>query len=109
MQIRHWIFVGLIVLAAGYFFYEAKDVLLGPTLLIFEPEDNATINHTEIHIAGQTQPRLEVWISGKKVLSDEKGFFQENLNLFPGYNTIGISVRDRFGSETRKILKLVVK
>ena len=101
--------MGIVILAGGYFFYEARGVLFAPSLEIFEPEDNSTLNYTEILIAGRTDPNLNVWVAGKTFQSDEKGIFEGNLTLDPGFNQIGVSVRDRFGNETRKVLKLMVK
>ena len=84
-------------------------MLFAPRLEIFEPEDNATLHYTEILIAGRTGQNLNVWVAGKIFQSDEKGIFEGSLTLDPGLNQIGISVRDRFGNETRKILRIIVK
>ena len=59
--------------------------------------------------AGRTMPKTSVWVGGRTFLSNEAGIFEGILPLSPGYNEIGIYVRDRFGSETRKVLKVVVK
>ncbi len=101
--------MGIIILAAGYFFYEARGVLFAPRLEIFEPKDGAVLMSAEIHIAGKTDPNLAVWIAGKTFPSDEKGIFDGDIILAPGYNLIGISVKDRFGGETRKVLRVLVK
>ncbi len=84
-------------------------MLFAPRLEIFEPEDNATLHYTEILIAGRTGQNLNVWVAGKIFQSDEKGIFEGNLTLDPGFNQIGISVSDRFGNETRKVLHIFVK
>ncbi|OGF58208.1 hypothetical protein A3B05_03620 [Candidatus Giovannonibacteria bacterium RIFCSPLOWO2_01_FULL_43_160] len=109
MRIRRWIFVGIIILAAGYFFYEARGVIFNPKLEIFEPKDGAVLMSAGIHIAGKTDSNLAVWVAGKTFQSDEKGIFEGDLILIPGYNLIGVSVKDRFGGETRKVLKVIVK
>ncbi|MDP2669072.1 MAG: hypothetical protein Q8P07_04535 [bacterium] len=109
MHIRTWIFVGVVVLAAIYFFYEASGVIFSPDLKIFEPENGATLNTTQMHIAGQTIPGLKVWVGGREFTANDKGIFEGIVPLSPGYNEIGISVKDRFGAETQKILKVFVK
>lgn len=109
MNLRRLIFLVFILAVAGYFFYEARGVLFNPKLEIFEPKDGAVLKSTEIHMAGRTDPNLSVWVAGKTFQSDEKGVFEGDIALVPGYNQIGISVRDRFGGETRKVLRLVVK
>ena len=109
MYIRRWIFLGVIILAAGYFFYEARGVLFNPKLEIFEPKDGAVLMSAKIHIAGKTDSNLVVWVFGKIFQSDEKGIFEGDIALTPGYNQIGISVKGRFGGETRKVLRVLVK
>lgn len=109
MSIRFWIFIGVIVLTATYFFYEASGVIFSPSLEILDPSNGATILTTQMHIAGKTLPNLKVWVGGREFISNEKGIFEGIIPVSPGYNEIGISVKDRFGSETRKILKVFVK
>ena len=109
MHIRHLIFIGLVAMAAGYFFYEARGVLFAPKLEVFEPKDGATVFGGRLHIAGRTEPNLIIWISGRNAQSDGEGIFEDEIPVQPGYNEIGISVKDRFGGETRKVLRVMVK
>ncbi|MDP3762832.1 MAG: hypothetical protein Q8Q97_02060 [bacterium] len=99
----------VVLLMAGYFFYEARGVLFAPKLEVFEPKDGATVSGGRLHIAGRTEPNLIVWISGRNAQSDSGGIFEDEIPVRPGYNEIGISVKDRFGGETRKVLRVVVK
>ena len=78
MHIRRWIFVAVVVMAAGYFFYEARGVIFAPRLEIFEPKDGAVLMSAEIHIAGKTDSNLAVWVAGKIFPSDKKGIFFSN-------------------------------
>lgn len=84
-------------------------MIFAPTLEIFVPKDNAVISTARLQIAGRTDPRLKVWISGREAQADEKGLFEDFIPVWPGYNEIGIKVSDKFGNESRKILKIVVK
>ena len=101
--------MGLVLAAAGYFFYEARGVISAPTLEIFEPADFSEISSGRLHIAGRTDPHLKVWISGREAQADERGFFEDSIPVWPGYTEIGIKVTDKFGNETRKVLKIIVK
>lgn len=84
-------------------------MLFNPKLEIFEPKDGAVINSSRLHIAGRTEPMLKVWISGRETQADEKGIFEDNIPVWPGLNEMGLKVRDKFGNETRKILRVVVE
>lgn len=109
MHIRKWIFAGLVSAVGVYFFYEARGILFAPALEIFEPQNFSEISSGRIHIAGRTDPYLKVWISGREAQADEKGFFEDTIPAWPGYTEIGIKVSDKFGNETRKVLKVAVK
>src|SRR3989344_8727867 len=109
MHIRHWIFFGIIVLVAGYFVFEARGVHFAPSLEIFEPKNESKVSGSRLRIAGRTDPRLKVWIEGREVESDERGIFEDNMPIWPGYSEIGISIKDKFGNETRKILKVIAE
>src|SRR3989344_9126775 len=109
MHIRHWIFVILVLAVGGYFFYEARGVIFDPKLEIFEPKDGAVINSSRLHIAGRTEPMLKVWIGGREAQADEKGIFEDNIPVWPGLNEIALKVRDKFGNETRKVLRVVME
>jgi len=106
---RQWIFIGLILAAGGYFFYEARGVIFAPTLEIFTPEEDATVGTARLQVSGRTDPYLKVWISGREAQADGNGFFFDAVPVWPGYNALGIRVADKFGNETSKILKVVVK
>lgn len=108
--------MGLVAAAAGYFFYEARGMIFDPELKIFEPalsagkpEDGIRINTSRLHIAGRTEPYLKVWVSGREAQADEKGIFEDSIPVWPGLNEIGLKVRDKFGNETRKVLRIVVE
>ncbi len=109
MHIRHWIFLGIIILVVLYFLFEARGVIFGPSLEILQPQNGATLNSTRINIAGRTSPKTEVWVGGRILLSDENGIFSDNFVFNTGYNEIGIYVKDRFGHEAQKILKFIMK
>lgn len=99
----------MIIIVAGYFFYEANEVIFAPNLEIFEPANGATLEAAVMHVAGRTRPKLAVWAGGRVFTSDENGNFEGELPLSPGYNQVGFLVKDRFGNEIRKTLKVFVK
>ena len=85
MYIRHIIFAAVIVLVAGYFFYEAKEVILAPGLEILEPVNGATLEASVMRVVGKTRPKLAVWAGGRIFTSNEEGNFEGELPLSPGY------------------------
>lgn len=109
MFLRKIIFSIFIIIVVSYAIYTARGVLFSPKLLIFSPKNWEHISGTRVKFSGQTIPKTQLWIDGARVESDEKGFFESSLFFHPGYNEMGISVKNRFGKETSKVLKFVVE
>ncbi len=109
MHIRHILFFLGIAAVAGYFIFEARGVLFEPTLYVFEPTSGATFQTTRIHIAGKVANNDSVLVNGKEFIANDKGLFDGMMTLTPGYNELGFLVRDRFGHETRRVVKVVVE
>ncbi len=109
MHIRRLIFLLFVLAIGGYFFYEARGILLAPRLLVLEPRSGATFNTTRIHILGRADPRAVVWVDGRSFTADDAGYFEGMITLDPGYSEIGVLVRDRFNRETRKVVKVVIE
>jgi hypothetical protein len=109
MNIRVLLFLLVIFAASGYFFFQAQGVLFAPALEVFEPKNGDIFSTTRIVVSGTTGPDLNVVMKGVSTRSDSGGFFENTLNLFPGYNEIGIFVEDKFGSRTEKIVKVFIE
>jgi hypothetical protein len=106
---RHIIFLLIIALVICYFVYEASGVIFAPSLYVFEPKNGEEFNTTRIHVAGKTDADKKIFVNGKEFLLNKNGDFDGMITLDPGYNEIGFLARDRFGHETRKIIKVMVK
>lgn len=109
MFLRKVIFFLFILTAISYGIYATRGVLFAPNLEVFSPKNGEKIFGNKVNISGRTIPKNQVWIDGAQLESDESGFFEESLFFHPGYNEVGVSVKNRFGKETRKVLKFVVE
>ncbi len=109
MEFRKAIFYLFLIGAVFYGLFAARGVMFPPKLKVLSPKNYSTFNATKVAVSGITDPSLAVWIGGKNVQSDESGFFEEILYVHPGYNEIGILVKNKFGRESKKILKLAVE
>ena|SRR3989338_8164398 len=105
--------IALIILCAGgiiiYAYYQMRDFLNGPSIVITEPSDGQTIHEEFVTISGNAQRISGITLNDRKIFTDENGIFTEKVALFPGYNEIEISVKDRFDREERKLLKVVYR
>ena len=109
MFLRKIIFFIFLLVVIGYAIFASRGVVLPPKLEVLSPKNYSTFNTTNIKISGFTDPSTILWINGRISQSDKKGFFEENFTFHPGYNETGISVKNRFGRETKKVLKFVVE
>lgn len=106
---RKILFFLFLIAVLFYGFFAARGVIFPPKLKILSPKNYSTLNSTKVKVSGITDPSLTLWVGGKNVQSDESGFFEEILYIYPGYNEIGIRVQNKFGRESKKILKLAVE
>ena len=88
----------MVLAVAGYFVYEARDLIFAPTLEIFEPvsasgmpKDFIQTDSTRLRIAGRTDPYLKVWISGREAQDR-----LEAVGIIVNRNTIPYDTRSPF-------------
>ncbi len=97
------IFFLLFVLYAGF---ETLKLFLGPSLVINNPKNLSTITEPELTVSGHVERVSYITINDRQIFADKSGYFEDKLLLLPGYNIIEVSVRDRFGKEIDKTLKV---
>lgn len=84
----------------GYIFFQYRYAFINPPLEIYAPQEKEIIFSREITVSGKTDANANVYINENAVSVNKDGFFQKNLDLFPGKTTIKIKVVNRFGKET---------
>lgn len=107
MLLRKIIFLIFIIAFLSYAFFAARGVLFSPYLEIFVPEDGTKTSSSRVNVSGKTIPNTSVRVGGSYLQSDGNGFFKGFLTFHPGYNEMGISVKNRFDRETRKVIRFV--
>ncbi len=98
----------MVIFIGGYSLYEARNIIRGPILEIFEPTDGSAIENPLIEIKGMAQNISSISINDRAITVDKEGVFNEKLLLSPGYNIIKLSAEDKFGRHTEKMLELVL-
>lgn len=97
--IRTLVIILIIVSLLGYLGFEIKDIITPPELIIFEPQDNITVNDLSIIIKGKTEKEARVSINNQEVLADPQGTFEKELQLQRGVNTIKITAKKQHSQE----------
>ncbi len=109
MKLQRGLFFFFLLLALGYFVFEAYGVLLGPALSIDEPRYGDRVHTTYIAVAGRSSAGIDVWVNGHASRTDNEGFFKATIGLFPGYNPIEVRVKNRFGYERRELSAVILE
>lgn len=101
----------LIILAVAicfiYLISYFRNIILPPELTIAYPEKNLSLSATNITVSGTTEAEAEVRINGEIVLNNDKGRFEQTINLKKGLNNIIIRAKKKYSQEqviTRQIL-----
>ncbi len=97
------VFFVLFVLYTGF---ETSKLFLGPSLIIDTPKDLSTVTVPELTLSGHVARVSYIAVNDRQIFADKSGYFEDKLLLLPGYNIIEVAVRDRFGKEMDKTLKI---
>ena len=108
-KITRWLFILFIILIFAYAFFEARNIVLGPQILITTPVGGTTVTSQLVEITGGTKNIKDITLEGRNIYIDEAGVFTEKLLLYPGYNSFTFKAKDKFNRHTKKTLELIYK
>ena len=91
--------VGLLVVAALYFSYQARFLIGGPQLTLVEEPNVAQVSRT-ITLKGAAANITELYLNGRPIVTNESGQFEEMVVLENGYSVVRIDAVDRYGRTT---------
>ena len=84
------------VLVFGYTLFQARNLLLGPSLSLTSNLD--IIQHERmIVLEGTTRNIVSISLNGREVHTNESGVFNERLVLENGYTIMTLRAEDRYG------------
>ena len=95
-----------LVMLVGYGLFNARNIILGPSIEILAPQAGAETADTTVMIRGIAKNITFVSLNERPILVDTSGIFEEKLLLSPGFNTIRVYARDRFNKETEEIISI---
>jgi len=109
-NVRRFIIILSVVLLVSYGLFNARNLIIGPTIEIFSPtaKDVETDVNT-VTVKGKVENVAFISLNEKPISVNMDGLFEEKLLLSPGSNTIEIKARDRFKKEIAKMIKIYYK
>ncbi len=103
---RHWLLIILGILFAGYCLFQARFLVFGPGITIESPLDGAVATSSSLTMVGRARNAAWISLNGAQIFTDERGHWQEKLILSPGTSIMTVLVRDRFGREVEKQVRI---
>lgn len=88
-------------------FFQSKEYLSGPTIVINSPQNGATLSTSLLHIEGVAKRVSFITLNDRQIYVDENGKISEELLLQEGYNIISLKATDRFNRKVEKRLELI--
>lgn len=100
--------IGLIVffiLVLLYAYFEARGLLLGPTIEVSPRVLETTSAYIKIH--GTAERIASLTMNGKAIAVTEGGSFDEPFVLVSGYNRIVLTAADKYGKTAERVIEVV--
>jgi cytoskeletal protein RodZ len=101
---------GLVILGLvsfGYLYFQISSLKRPPSLKIFSPIADGTVDSSLVQVRGKTEPGASVTLNNQPIVVDASGEFGENISLGPGANQLVIKAKNKFGQETTQTHSLV--
>ncbi len=95
------------VLVVGYSAFQAQKIWNGPKITILSPINGATYTTSLIEIKGTAKNVSALMLNDRPLYTDRQGNFSDTLLLSLGYNIIKLEAKDKFGSETKKMIEII--
>ncbi|MFH1473061.1 MAG: hypothetical protein ABIF06_01445 [bacterium] len=103
---RYGLLILFFVVVVGYSVFQARFLIIGPQLKITSPSDGISIETPIIVIEGTAKNISWISLNDQKIFTDEEGRWSEKLIVSEGLSIMTVKVRDRFGRETEKQVRI---
>ncbi|MBI2053317.1 MAG: helix-turn-helix domain-containing protein [Candidatus Sungbacteria bacterium] len=101
--------VGLLVLVAGFWGIRLVAFAAPPLLRLAEPADHAGYESFAVSVRGRTEKESRLTVNGRELTLDERGNFDEKIELPQGAHELEFVSRNRFGKEQTVVRHIFVK
>ena len=104
---RQWVGIVVGIIFAIYIISQAQAILFGPRVSIESPRDGAVVSSSVVTLTGTARNAAWISLNDRQIFTDEKGVWEEKLILSPGLSIMTVRVRDRFGREAERQVKII--
>jgi len=89
----------LFFLFFGYLTRQYQFLTYGPSLVLFEPQENVVIHQDKIVIKGRTDVDARVFINNEEIYLNENGEFTQEISVSEGVNQLVIFAENNSGKK----------
>lgn len=100
------------VIILGFFTYlwiEYRQFVGAPSLNVYSPKEQQTVEIPLILVEGKTEPEVKVAVNGEEIEVDSQGNFKEEVKLSSSVNKVIITATGRFGQVARVERTVILK
>lgn len=97
--------IGVIIIV-GYAYFEARNLIQGPTITILTPENGISIAAPYVIITGTAEHTSFLTLNDREIFVDTEGRFNQKLLLPEGYTIIELEAKDRFSRTVTEVREL---
>ena len=109
-NIIRFLLVGTAVLSVFiYLGNHIRHILQAPELSIISPSNGLITVENSVAVTGKTPPETKITINGEPIQNDEKGNFNQTIDLSPGINTLVITAQNKHGKTTEETMHVIYK
>jgi len=108
-NIKLFVIIVSVFLLVSYGIFNARNLIIGPTVEIFSPIDNTETTENILILKGKATNISFLSLNERPIFVNTEGLFEEKLLLSPGSNIIEIKAIDRFKKEVLKTIKIYYK
>ncbi len=105
---RHWLFIILGIIFTAYCLFQARFLILGPQVWIDSPRDGEVVGSSVVTLEGRARNAAWISLNDRQIYSDEDGHWSEKLIVASGLSIMTVNVRDRFGREETKSVRIIL-
>ena len=108
LSFRQWIYLIVGILFALYCLFQARFLILGPQVWIYSPQDGGVVAEPAVTLEGQARNAAWISLNDRPIFTDEEGLWSEKLIVSSGVSIMTVKVRDRFGREKQKSIRIIL-
>jgi hypothetical protein len=105
---KQWVFIGSVLVIGLYSLFQARFIILGPSIKVYSPSNGASLPSPVVTVTGKASNIAFISLNDNPIYVDKNGNWSEKLIAPTGLSIMTVRARDRFGRSTEKQIEVMV-